>query len=637
MLGRVSYPFAAIVGQEEMKEAILIALTNPLAGGLLIGGCRGVAKSVIARSCEQLTEQKLVNLPLNITEDMLFGSIDVEYALKTGMKRFQPGLLAKAQGQLLYIDEANLLRQELLIATLDANLNGCHIVERDGISYKTEVDYTIIATMNPEEGSLPSNVLDRFGMYVEATGTLDACQRMEIVQRVLSFESHPKEFFQKYDALNESFRQKLKMARALLPKVKTSNAILLLVAKLCSRSLCAGHRADIYLVEAARGIAALAGRAYVLPQDVEKAAVYVLAHRQRQLPEKPEDENLEQDNQENDTAPEKENREENTEQEQQNHQDYQDNRAGQTGNQENSGQQNEQKQDDQPNINSLAPEEQVADIAKGITMPRLLLAAQKRNTIKRGCGKRSITRTDLKQGRYVKAELPKGKLFDLAFDATLRAAAPYQKLRSHDELLVNIGKDDMRQKVREKRIGNTFLFAVDASGSMGAMSRMRAVKGAIFTILQEAYQKRDQVGMIAFRRNKAEVLLPVTRSVTLAQKCLAELPTGGKTPLGEGLRCALQLLTKLNRQEQQLEPVFVLVTDGRANSSACGENPVEEAMKLARKIRKAKITAIVIDTENDFIKLGLSSRIAEAMGANYYSLQKLIKEDIIHILRNPGL
>jgi len=242
----------------------------------------------------------------------------------------------------------------------------------------------------------------------------------------------------------------------------------------------------------------------------------------------------------------------------------------------------------------------------------------------------------LKQGRYVRAELPKAKVEDLAFDATIRAAAPYQRMREANGCALNIQKEDLRQKVREKRIGNTFLFAVDASGSMGARERMRAVKGAIFYMLQDAYQKRDRVGMVAFRRQKAEVLLPITRSVDLAQKCLAEMPTGGKTPLADGLATALLTLARLNKKDSELEPILVLVTDGRANAVEGNEDPVASAIKMAEKIRKAKITSVVIDTENDFIKLGVAKKVAQAMGASYYSLNQLSKEQILRIVRNLG-
>ena len=269
---------------------------------------------------------------------------------------------------------------------------------------------------------------------------------------------------------------------------------------------------------------------------------------------------------------------------------------------------------------------------------RVRFAPQNRPTESADCRKRSLTKTDLKQGRYVRAELPKEKVDDLAFDATIRAAAPFQRHREKNACAINIRPGDLRQRVREKRIGATFLFLVDASGSMSAQERMKAVKGAIFAMLQEAYQKRDKVGMIAFRRKVAEELLPITRSVDLAQKRLAELPTGGKTPLAEGLGRAFITLDMQKRKEPDIDPVLVLVTDGRANSVVQeGEDPVKSAMKLARQIRKAKITSVVIDTETDFIKLGVARQVAAEMGANYYKLKQLSQTDILHIVKNLGI
>ena len=421
--------------------------------------------------------------------------------------------------------------------------------------------------------------------------------------------------------------------------------MLILAAQMVSQALCAGHRAEIYLLEAAKALAALAGRAYVLPKDVEEAAQFVLPHRMRKPPEPQEPEASEQDSSEQDEDESENNDDEAQDNTEDNSRDDNNLPPPPLNNDEDDGaaddeqDENEQEQKDeqepQHNNDQLAPEEQIADIDKSFRLPKMLLDLGKDRNIRRGSGKRSSTRTDLKQGRYVRAELPKAKVEDLAFDATIRAAAPFQKMREDNGCALNIKQEDLRQKVREKRIGNTFLFAVDASGSMGARERMRAVKGAIFYMLQEAYQKRDRVGMIAFRRQKAELLLPITRSVDLAQKCLAELPTGGKTPLADGLAVALQTLSMLNKHDSELEPILVLVTDGRANATeADGGDPVASALKMAERIGKAKITSVVIDTESDFIKLGLAKRIAAAMGANYYTLQRLTKDSIICIVRN---
>ena len=575
---------------------------------------------------------------------MLFGSIDIEYAVSLGEKRFSPGLLARATDNILYIDEANLLRQDLLTAVLDANSAGVNNVERDGISCSHAVRTTLIATMNPEEGTLPPHILDRFGMYVDVQALTAVQERVEIMQRALAYSRNILEFRRRYAEETQQLAAKLAAAGELLPQVMASDAMLMLAAQLCAQAYCAGHRAELYLLEAARALAALAGRSYVLPKDIEEAAQFVLPHRMRKPPEQQSEEPEQQeDNQSEDDSEQDEDN--SPEDEQDNDEDSQlppppldngadDNDAADESEDDDESREEDEQQKEQDNSN-LAPEEQIADIDKTFRLPKMLLDLGKDRNVRRGSGKRSVTKTDLKQGRYVRAEQPKGWVTDLAFDATIRAAAPYQRLREDNGCALNIKEEDLRQKVREKRIGNTFLFAVDASGSMGARERMRAVKGAIFYMLQEAYQKRDRVGMIAFRRDKADLLLPITRSVDLAQKRLAEMPTGGKTPLADGLALSLQTLALLDKRDSELEPILIVVTDGRANAVHEGEKePVAAAINIAEKIAKAKITSVVIDTESDFIKLGIAKKLAAAMQANYYTLQRLSKENIIHIVRN---
>ena len=642
MMLHATYPFTAVVGQEQAKRALLIALVNPHAGGLLIGGRKGTAKTTLVRAAQELlAPRKIIDLPLNVTEDMLFGSIDIEYAVSKGERRFLPGILGRANGNVLYIDEANLLRQELLTAVLDANSAGFNHVERDGISFSHEVNYTVIGTMNPEEGILPNHVLDRFGMYVDVQSELETASRVEIIKRALEFGKNIAEFRKRYAEKTEELQELIKTSRETLKQVEISDAMMQLAAQMCAQAYCAGHRAEIYLLEAARAIAALAKRAYILPQDMQEAAVYVLPHRMRTPPEP---EEMEQEDQEQNEEQEKNQEPQDDEQSDDNQPDelppppqLPDNEDDGSDEDSDENQEQDEEKQNERDSNQLAPEEQIADIDRSFRIPKLVLDMGKNTALRRGSGKRSATKTDLKQGRYVRAELPKAKVEDLAFDATIRAAAPYQRMREANGCALNIQKEDLRQKVREKRIGNTFLFAVDASGSMGARERMSSVKGAIFYMLQDAYQKRDRVGMIAFRRQKAEVLLPITRSVDLAQKRLAEMPTGGKTPLADGLATALLTLAKLNKKDSELEPILVLVTDGRANAvEENGGDPIEAAIKMAEKIRKAKITSVVIDTENDFIKLGVAKKVAQAMGASYYNLRQLSKEHILRIVRNLG-
>ena len=623
------YPFAAVVGQEEVKEALLIALANPKAGGVLIAGESGTAKSTLVRALSELTKaQKLVTLPLNATEEMVFGSLDLEYALTKGQRRFAPGILAKADGQVLYIDEINLLRRELTSELLDIAVSGVNVVEREGISHRHKASFTLIGTMNPEEGELTRSMLDRFGLYVTVTRNEDATARQKIIRRILAYEADPQNFRQNFKERTAALCAQLETARKNVADILVAPAMMQLAASLCGQACCAGHRGELFLLEAAKGLAGLAGRNYLLPGDLEKAARYVLAHRFRQTDEEPieqqtpqtEQDEPEQDQQDQADAPQNQPPEQ---QEASSPEENEGSAESDATDHSDAGDEHEEKSES----------EQTAGIDKNVRLPELSFPNSRDRQARQGNGKRSLTRSDNRQGRYVRGEICQGKLNDIAFDATLRAAAPYQRLRPKGSCAIALSKDDLRQKVREKRIGNTFLFVVDASGSMGARQRMGAVKGAIFALLKDAYQKRDRVGMIAFRRQSAEVLLPITRSVDLAQRSLESLPTGGRTPLAEGLHTAYRLLQGLGKKEREMRPILVLVTDGRANGS---NDAIAEALKAAGQIGRAEIQSIVIDTETDFLKLAVAKDIAREMGADYYGLKELSEQNIVNLVRERG-
>ena len=629
------YPFAAIVGQEQVKRGLLAAIINPKAGGLLIGGPKGTAKSTMVRGVNDITgNKKLVDLPLNTTEDMLFGTIDIEYALQKGERKFSPGILARANENILYIDEVNLLRTELLAAILDINTAGVNIVEREGVHCQHPACYTVIGTMNPEEGTLSPPLLDRFGMYAEAVNEKAVSNRVATSKRLLEFEKNTRLFREQYREEMKKITMQVLKAQKILGRIAVSEAMIHLAAQMCAKAFCAGHRAEFYLIEAAKAIAALDERDYILPKDMEEAAQFVLPHRMRKPPEEFEQEEPEEreDYPEQAGKPEAENEDNQSLQPQS---PAEQDEGSSEGSKKDKDNEQDKQTEENKNKDCLAPQERIAGIDKSFLLPKMMIDLGRDRKIRRSSGKRSMTRTDLKQGRYVRSSMPIGKVADLAFDATIRAAAPFQRCRETTGCTIRINKEDLRQKVREKRIGNTFLFIVDASGSMGARERMKAVKGAIFYMLHEAYQKRDRVGMIAFRRNSGEVLLPITRSVDLAQKCLREMPTGGKTPLAEGLCKAFMIWSVMTKKDKEHEPVLILVTDGRANFiDESGKDPVEQALKMAGKIREAKIPSVVIDTEAEFIKLGVAKSLAREMGASYYCLKHLSQERILQIVRN---
>lgn len=646
MYGDYMYPFTAIIGQENLKRAILINLVNPSVGGLLLSGEKGTGKSTIVRSLERLMKDiKVVDLPLNSTEDMLLGGMNIEHALKHGENRINESILMKADSNILYIDEVNLLANNIVDVLLEVSASKRCLVEREGISTSYRSNFTLFASMNPEEGDLRSQFLDRFGLYVELEASEDILERVEIVRSRLDYEDDKESFVEKYRPLEEDLYSRIRDAQEILSQVQIDYEIYKMIAMVCSEAYVSGHRADIYLLEASRAIAALEGRKYVKLEDVQEAMVYVLAHRKRELPEsqmeeekmdedpEQEEESSEEDKQEDskednklDEGPESDESDEKSPSDDGNNSDEGEGSTDPMEDQDEEGQENQDSPDEYGGEEKL---DLIGESYKLKAMDIKPLDKKKR----RGSGKRSLIKTDKKQGRYIRSIMGKDQIKDLAFDATLRVAAPYQKYREKNGMAIAIKKSDIREKLREKRTGTTILFVVDASGSMGAKKRMEAVKGAILSLLTDAYQKRDSVGMIAFRKDKAEILLGITRSVDLAYKELEELPTGGRTPLSLGMAKAYEVLKANMKKDPDIIPIMVLVSDGRSNVSFQGEDCHLEVLEMAEKIYNDGIQSIVIDTEDSFIKLGMAREINKHLNGKYYKLEDLKAEELVSHLK----
>ena len=609
------YPLTAIVGQERARRALSIALINPQAGGLLISGTRGTAKSVLVRAAAPFTQAgRLIELPLGASEDMIFGTIDVETALQKGERCLRHGLLHRAKNTVLYMDEVNLLREDLLIAVLRSAADGRFCLERDGLSFTEDVSYTPVGTMDPEEGTLRSAVLDSFGMFAAMEEIEDAAQRREIAARVLAYERDSAVFRASYAAQEEAFGTMICRARELLPRVEASSPILHFAAACVLRACCAGNHAEIYLIEAARAIAALAGRDYVMPRDVEEAAEFVLVHRMSHPQE--EQENMPQPSvdlpQERD-APQAD-------------MPQHEGSAGQSDTQDGTGDASLPSDEEKHG----GDEDRIAAPLENV-MARLSLLHMTMRAQGGKSGRRDIVQIHTADGRGLRTDLPRrGARLDLALSATLRAAAPHQQRRQGNQAVV-VHPEDVRIWVRAKRSAANILFLVDASGSMGARERMRTVKGAILSLLREAYQKRDRVGLIAFRRDRAETLLPMTRSVELAERALRDLPTGGRTPLAEGLVHAHRILRELERKGSE-KTVLVLVTDGRTNTKE-GDAGVQRALRAAEEIAETAALTLVLDTERSVPRVGVAPELARRMAARYYTLEQLSAEGVLEIVR----
>ncbi|PKM60543.1 MAG: magnesium chelatase [Firmicutes bacterium HGW-Firmicutes-4] len=639
------FPFAAVMGQEMVKKALILNLINPQIGGVLLAGEKGTAKSTLVRNLGQIaSNMEVVDLPLNATEDRVIGSIDIEKTISQGKRAFGSGILKKADGNILYIDEVNLLSEHIVNSILEVAASGVNHIEREGISIEHLSRFVLIGTMNPEEGFLRSQFLDRFGLYVAVEGSKNPVERKEIVKRRLAFEHNTAGFIKVWEGDTEMLKNQIQEARKNLAAVKISETVFMLTADIVNKAYCAGNRAELVMIETARALAALAGRQNVNIDDIKEAAELALPHRKR---EKPNDPQEPQPDDQSDEAPEEQSAENQQDDQEDEQSDVGDDSEDQsqpaaseypeTGDDETDDNDTDDADKEkpepleQPDLNELL--DQIDAIGRTFMIKNLNIKAVDRKK-RKGEGKRIKTKTDAKKGQYIKSASPRNKINDLAFDATLRAAAPYQRVREDNGLALIIKTEDLREKLREKRTGSTIVFVVDASGSMGAKKRMETVKGAVVSLLTDAYQKRDRVGLVSFRKKDAKVLLNITRSVDMAQKCLRDLPTGGKTPLAAGLLKGYQVIKNEQRKNQDLLPILVLVSDGRTNAAIMAGNPFTEALEMGRRIAGEGIQTIVVDTEVDFIKLGLAKQLAAAMGARYYRIEDLEADVLAEAVRD---
>lgn len=653
-----NFPFTAVLGQDKVKNALIWNLINPKIGGVLISGEKGTAKSTLVRSMATLTNKKIIEIPLNITEDRLVGGIDFERAIKEGKTVLEKGLLNSANHNILYVDEVNLLSDSVVKVLLEVAGNGiCH-VEREGIQGSYESDFILIGSMNPEESGLRPQFIDRFGLYVDVSGEQNVKTRMEIIRRRIAYEANSDEFIQKFNEEERLLNEQIDMASKRLDSIKVSNQSILLAVELAKQANCEGHRAEIILVETAKAICSLMGISSVNKDSLLEAAKYVLPHRMKA--DKGEDtmrenhnkdvkqDGKQEEGQENQQETQSEDNMMDNEENQSSQQEEQEDTAKDSNNKDNQNteddvEDNHNTEDDpgektdsnynQENSNEKAQDKNETsndDLVAGDDPYAVTkwLEQKLKKKINTGSGKRSIVKTDCSMGRYVRSRIQNNGTYDIAFDATVRAAAPFQIYRPKSGCKLVIESQDIRRKVRERRTGNCILFVVDASASMGVGKRMSAVKGAILSLLSDAYQKRDKVGLITFSKNKAELNLPITHSVELAKKEITDLPTGGKTPLCKGLEMAHQVMKAYQLKEKDVLPVIVLISDGRA-TAGYSKKPFEDAVKAGKSIQSDKIHTIVIDAEQDFIKLGLAKKLAKEMEADLYELDDLRADTLV--------
>ena len=602
-LGNLS--FTTFVGHKDAKLAVILNFIDPSIGGAIFVGEKGAGKSTLARLSQNLRPEGVpfVEGPLNLTADGLLGGVDFEKALRTGEKRFSPGIFSRAHGGVLFLDDVNLLSPEILNLILETQDRGENLVSREGLSYHHAASFSLLATMNPEEGQLSAHVLDRFGLWVSFPAIHETARRIQIIKYNLSGWAVNLQVKSR-DAL---LAKKVQQSREALLHLEIDAEVLEYISQICLAGHVAGHRADLVLKRAARAYAAFRGDKGVAYRHVEKVVPLVLAHRLRRPPQPPEAQQ----------SPETSQREP-EQQENRNHTQNQGDQPPPT-----SSPFEDSAKDEFPWLPGLqAPDEKVFDVGEVFSPRRLVL---RRDRLERlTSGRRTTTRYAGKGGKYLKSTLRK-KQNDLAVDATLRAAAPWQVLRGRQQQVL-IHPEDLRFKQRERKMGHLVLFVLDCSGSMGARQRMIATKGAVMSLLLDCYQKRDKVSMIIFRKHQAEVVLPPTQSVELASRRLQELPVGGKTPLNAALLAAHSLLSQVSRKEPQRRFLVIIISDGRANEKLSDQPVQVEMEKLARLLLEfSQADFLVIDTEDksNLLRADLAKRLAILLGADYYTSDNL--------------
>ncbi|MGW7508022.1 putative cobaltochelatase [Streptomyces massasporeus] len=655
------FPFTAVVGQDDLRLALLLNAVSPAVGGVLVRGEKGTAKSTAVRalsalmptldvvsgcrfSCDpgspdpgcpdgphepgafETRVARMVELPVGASEDRLVGALDIERALSEGVKAFEPGLLADAHRGILYVDEVNLLHDHLVDLLLDAAAMGASYVEREGVSVRHAARFLLVGTMNPEEGELRPQLLDRFGLTVEVAASREPDQRVEVVRRRLAYDDDPAAFAARWAEEEAAVRARIVAARELLPSVRLGDGALRQIAATCAAFEVDGMRADIVMARTATALAAWAGRTDVLAEDVRQAALLALPHRRRRNPfdapgldEDKLDETLEEFGGSDDDDPDPD--------------------PGPDGPGGGGGQ---PEPDDAPqggDDTAARPEagEGGQPQPSGAGEQSAVRASEPFRTkvlsvpgIGEGAaGRRSRARTE--HGRTTGARRPRGALTKLHLAATVQAAAPHQRARGRSGPGLVVRRDDLRQATREGREGNLVLFVVDASGSMAARQRMSAVKGAVLSLLLDAYQRRDKVGLVTFRGTEADVALPPTSSVDAAAARLETLPTGGRTPLAAGLLRAHDVLRVERLRDPARRPLVVLVTDGRATG---GPEPVALAGRAARLFAADGVASVVVDCESGPVRLGLAGQLASELGGTAVTLDELRADSIAGLVKD---
>ena len=576
--------FSAVVGQEQAKAALLMAAVNPLLGGVLLRGDKGSAKTTLARGLSALLPHgaPFIELPLGATEDRVVGSLDLAALLTDGEPRFRPGLLAAAHGGVLYVDEINLLADHLVDTLLDVSVSGVNHIERDGMSHSHPARFVLVASMNPEEGELRPQLLDRFGLAVDVAAPTSPHERIEAVRRQLATEKTPAgcDGSDEFENADAQLRERLVAAQR--TEVDLPAEIAAIASHLAVEVGAEGLRADLMLCRGAMANAALDGRHSATADDVRIIAEMVLAHRRRR---RPFDEPGLRPDELNDAWK-----------------------------QALESSQTDSHSSDDPTTGADEQHDEAAT-----TMPVRLPDAH-RSSKAHGAPGRFGTENG-QRGRFVR-EVPFDSGNGAPVDGRATATALAGRRARSGDPSAPLVADDLRASHREHRAGALVVLVVDASGSMGLEHRMAATKAAVLGLLADAYRRRGRVALVTFRGADAEVVLRPTASVEIAKARLADIRTGGTSPLAAGIDAACKVVGGVTG-DQALSPTVVIVTDGRATHGAAMDgraDPVAAATAAMQRLATTGARIMLVDTEAGHTRLGYVAELAETVGAEYIAL-----------------
>jgi magnesium chelatase subunit D len=618
---RAEYPFAAVVGQDELKLALLLSAVDPTIGGVLIKGERGTAKTTVARGLAALLPAKadgaaapFIELPLGATEDRVVGSLDLTKALRDGHTQLRSGVLARANGGVLYVDEVNLLPDHLVDLLLDAAATGWVTVERDGVSAGEAARFVLVGTMNPEEGDLRPQFLDRFGLSVQVRGLDTQELRMAAVGKRLEFDADPRSVIAVAREAEDTLRRAIVDARARLLLLPVTGAHLSMVASICFEQMLDGIRGDLAIIKTARALAAWEEASEIGADHIRRAAAFAIPHRMRRRPAQ-----STSSRNASVSRPSSAGR-------------YGPNVAAEAG--DGSG-------DSRADTNAVTPPRPLGakpdavsqsdgaqPSATALLRPAPAPEAAAINLVTDLIDRESSGRrgTGSVASRRAVRATPYDQTGTLAINETLTAAAA--RGRRVGERGIALAPTDLMQHGRSGPGRSHVLFLVDASASMATQRRLELAKSAALALLKSNYQHRDEVALMVFRGEGADLVMPFTSSIDGVEEALGDVPTGGRTPLARALIDATKIL---RTRESALLLVF---TDGRANVSVSDGDPWEESLAACETLRDACAGAVVIDCEPGPIVLGRARQLAAALGAECIALSALEGNDLtVRILR----